>query len=273
MVIVEKHTLTNYISGRGIEIGGLENRLKLKSGKAQVLYVDLCDRQGLIKQNPETPPENIFQPDIVASAEDLYPISTASMDFVIACHVLEHIPNPLKALKDIHRVLKRYGILYLSIPDKRYTFDRERPVTPLSHVIKDYEEGTIVDNCIDHYREWIDFVESRRNNPVAKTVDEAKRYRIHFHVWVPDSILEILEHMGKNLDAQFSLLDYYYKEGDAEVVCILKKSKSSSAAFIRPMKERYSLIRIILHKIIVFLNLFLDIISLKNSLKRLQRRL
>jgi ubiquinone/menaquinone biosynthesis C-methylase UbiE len=210
MSLFEKHNLAKYISGRGVEIGALDNPLKVKLGSTHILYMDMTDRDGLIKQNPETAPEKITQPDLIASAEDPIPIETGSMDFVIACHMLEHLPNPLKALKEIYRVLKPGGILYLSVPDKRYTFDSERQVTPLSHVQKDYEEEATVDTCVDHYKEWVDFVESRKKKPIVKTVNEAKQYRIHFHVWVPDSIPEMFKFMAKNLDSPFSLTDYYY---------------------------------------------------------------
>ena len=32
------------------------------------------------------------------------------------------------------------SILYLAVPDKRYTFDADRPVTPTDHVLRDYQE-------------------------------------------------------------------------------------------------------------------------------------
>lgn len=34
------------------------------------------------------------------------------------------------------------GLLILLIPDPRCTFDHQRPVTPLSHLIEDYEQNT-----------------------------------------------------------------------------------------------------------------------------------
>ena len=94
----------------------------------------------MIKHNPTVLPEDIKDPDIVASATDLDVIADESVDFVIANQILEHLPNPIKAITEFHRVLKIGGVLYLSIPDKRYTIDKERPITPVSHVIDDYKK-------------------------------------------------------------------------------------------------------------------------------------
>ena len=40
-----------------------------------------------------------------------------------------------------YRVLKPGGIVYAVVPDKRYTWDRERPDTPMEHMIEDFRNG------------------------------------------------------------------------------------------------------------------------------------
>jgi ubiquinone/menaquinone biosynthesis C-methylase UbiE len=64
-----------------------------------------------------------------------------SQDFVIANHVLEHVEDPLRALKSVSRVLHARGVAYLALPDKRFTFDKDRQITSLDHVIKDHRDG------------------------------------------------------------------------------------------------------------------------------------
>jgi SAM-dependent methyltransferase len=58
-------------------------------------------------------------------------VEDASYDFVLASHVLEHCANPLKVLQEWRRVLKPSGVLFMVLPDRRFTFDHRRPVTPL----------------------------------------------------------------------------------------------------------------------------------------------
>jgi SAM-dependent methyltransferase len=54
-------------------------------------------------------------PDVVGSATDI-PLGDASFDTVVSTEVLEHVPDPLKALREMHRVLKPGGHLILSTP-------------------------------------------------------------------------------------------------------------------------------------------------------------
>jgi len=54
-------------------------------------------------------------PDVVGSATDI-PLADASFDTVVCTEVLEHVADPLKALREMHRVLKPGGHLILTTP-------------------------------------------------------------------------------------------------------------------------------------------------------------
>lgn len=60
--------------------------------------------------SPET------QADIVQSLESTLPLDDGSVDLVIASEVLEHIYNSDFVLREIERVLKKNGLLYVSTP-------------------------------------------------------------------------------------------------------------------------------------------------------------
>ncbi len=55
------------------------------------------------------------RPDIIASALSL-PLDNESFDTVVSTELLEHVPDPLRALREMHRVLKPGGYLILSTP-------------------------------------------------------------------------------------------------------------------------------------------------------------
>jgi len=60
-----------------------------------------------------------FKPDVhVEDATNLNVFASQSMDFVFSSHLLEHIENTQKALKEWWRVLKVGGYLVLYLPDK-----------------------------------------------------------------------------------------------------------------------------------------------------------
>ncbi len=52
----------------------------------------------------------------VASAQDL-PFQSASFGVVIIKHIVEHLPDPPQALREIHRVLEPDGLLVLATPN------------------------------------------------------------------------------------------------------------------------------------------------------------
>ena len=54
--------------------------------------------------------------DITGNADDL-PLKDESLDYIIAAHILEHLLDPISALAEWKRVLKKGGSLYMSMPD------------------------------------------------------------------------------------------------------------------------------------------------------------
>ncbi|MGH2396945.1 MAG: class I SAM-dependent methyltransferase, partial [bacterium] len=56
-----------------------------------------------------------FKPQVVGDARAL-PFLDASVDAVVMCEVLEHLPDPRRALEEAYRVLKPRGRLCGSVP-------------------------------------------------------------------------------------------------------------------------------------------------------------
>lgn len=77
----------------------------------------------------------------ISEATDLSLIPNSKYDFIISSNCLEHIANPLKAIEEWIRVLKKEGLLFLVLPNKEYCFDHKRSVTEFSHLLKDYQNN------------------------------------------------------------------------------------------------------------------------------------
>jgi hypothetical protein len=91
------------------------------------------------------------------------------------------------------RVLRPGGILFLTLPDKRATFDRDRPVTSLAHLRSDHERGPH-GSQLDHYDEWVRIVEKvTGEEAIQKRIENllSQDYSIHFHVWTFREMLEL----------------------------------------------------------------------------------
>jgi ubiquinone/menaquinone biosynthesis C-methylase UbiE len=128
---------------RGIEIGGsLHNPFNFPF-KQNVDYTDSTDT--LFKQEEIKRTGGTLPVDIVAFADDL-PFTNETLSYLIASHVFEHQPNPIRALAEWYRVLRPGGVLYLVIPFRHAApEDRSQPLTTLGHIINDFFDGESVD--------------------------------------------------------------------------------------------------------------------------------
>ncbi len=141
----------------GLEIGGsAHNPFGLKTRN-----VDYLDGLTVFKQGEVDVCGEALPVDILAPGDDL-PLDDSSVDFVISSHCIEHFPDPIKALKEWHRVVRSGGYLYVIAPHKERTFDRDRTRTPLAELIRRHETGAdLPDPDAAHCSVWItqDFVE------------------------------------------------------------------------------------------------------------------
>lgn len=56
-----------------------------------------------------------YNPDIIGDIQNL-PFLDNSQDAIICIAVLEHVPNPIKACQELHRVLKKGGYCFVYVP-------------------------------------------------------------------------------------------------------------------------------------------------------------
>jgi SAM-dependent methyltransferase len=188
------------LQGRGIELGPLNRPLPTHPGM-QMSYVDRADQATLQREFPKIA-HHIPRVDILDDAETLDTVAPASFDFLVAAHVIEHMRNPIGALLNWLRVVRDGGQIYLVVPDKRRMFDERRVRTTLEHVVLDYREPS-ADRDFDHYLDYAGFVHHKTGDDA---IAEAHRLRdtgfsIHFHVFLPQDVVRMVEWIGANLAA------------------------------------------------------------------------
>ncbi len=135
----------------GVEIGAL-NRPAVTRDDADVRYLDHVDTAGLRRKYHDDPAVDVSQIVDVDHVWQGEPLSTvigddARLDFFVASHVIEHVPNLIGWLNEVHGVLRPGGRLLLIVPDKRFTFDARRRCTELTDVIEDYLEDRRRPSC------------------------------------------------------------------------------------------------------------------------------
>lgn len=130
---------------------------------------------------------------------DKIPYENKSFDFVLSEHVLEHISNPIKAIKEWLRVTKSGGHIFLFLPHKERTNDCHRLTTTLEHLIEDEKNDVSFDDST-HFNDWIENVVNKGLMPDHyKHIDKEellKTASIHHHVWTEKEIIELLEYLN-----------------------------------------------------------------------------
>lgn len=220
---MRREVARTYLRGQGVEIGALHRPLAVPKG-VKVSYVDRASVPELRRQYPEFKGLPFAPVHILSDGQTLEGIPDASQDFVIANHVIEHMEDPILALKNWLRVLRPRGVIYLVLPDKRFTFDAPRDVTSIEHMLKDHHEGPHVSRA-DHYRDWakkVDRVTPEHVELHAQDL-EKRKVSIHYHVWDTPAFTRFLLHAQAELHLPFEI--ELLRQNRHETVFILSKAE------------------------------------------------
>jgi len=216
-------TSKRWIMGSGIEIGPLHKPLYYRKENATVKYVDRLGEKELRQQYPELKDLEITTPDYIDDGEVLNSQENNSLDFIIANHMIEHCKNPIKTIQNHLEKLKLGGILYYTIPNKEFTFDKKRKLTTIKHLVDDYYEKNNHDRhffeCVKDSEGYTDPKQIKTR--VKKLMD--MNYSIHCHVWNKHSLIEFFLFLTtfEQLKDRFEM-ELVVSNGE-EIIVILRK--------------------------------------------------
>ncbi|HVW01798.1 MAG TPA: methyltransferase domain-containing protein [Planctomycetaceae bacterium] len=173
----------------------------------------------------------------VCEATDLHEIANQTYDFVVSSHTLEHIANPLRALEEWLRVLKDGGLLVIVVPHRDGTFDHRREITPLDHMVEDYDRSTREDD-LTHLDEILKLHDLERDPPAGEFEAFGERSRenlhyrcLHHHVFSTRSLIMLLNYAGIQLLHVEALLPYH-------IIAVARKGgfgrRTDNSRFLRP---------------------------------------
>lgn len=143
--IILRHINKN---GQGIEIGPSYNPIAPKKAGFNVSIIDHVSREELVAKytGHNVNVDNIEEVDFVWQGEKYSELTGKNKyyDWIVASHVIEHTPDLVGFLNNCDAILKDDGVISLAVPDKRYCFDRLRPITGLAKIIDShYQNATI----------------------------------------------------------------------------------------------------------------------------------
>lgn len=205
----------------GLEIGALCNPV-VPRHLGEIRYVDYADTAFLRKRyanDPAVDVDKIVDVDFIWGREGLEEITGGGkFDYIVASHVIEHVPDLVTWLKELRSVLKPGGTIRLAVPDRRYTFDILRAESRMSDVLAAFVQkarrplpAALIDHvlnvaAVDATAAWNGTLETsriRRQHGVADALNVARDslengtyHDVHCWVFTPRSFIELFEQMA-----------------------------------------------------------------------------
>jgi SAM-dependent methyltransferase len=193
--------MVSRLFGRGLEFGAGSAPLPLPLD-CDVKYADFLPPEEVRARKAKAATPDFVRLDYVMGIEDPYLVPDDSLDFVIASHVIEHVRNPLRALREVHGKLRAGGRLVLIVPDMQRTFDRRRPMTSLAHLILDFESPDPARDR-EHYIEFFWNVYRIGDRTSRQRKHSRKFFERAYGITAPDIATCIQKAVGLQADAHF----------------------------------------------------------------------
>jgi len=196
-------TMREYVAaqlkGIGLEVGAATSPFPVPIG-CKVLYGDRIPHEQLVASlYPGQVEFELVRSDLITDFGDFNGIADQSLDFIIGCHVIEHVFDPIGTLINAYRALRLGGMLVLVIPDRDRTFDRRRPLTELDHLLIDHEQPD-PQRDYGHYEEFYRLAFKTPSDQLRSKVEHQFRCRgdLHVHVWNYQTFMEMIAYVNKN---------------------------------------------------------------------------
>ena len=245
---------------RGLEIGALAAPI-ITRDMGPVEYVDRTSTEDLRKwyaPNTEVDTSKIVEVDHVWGEQTLAEcVGGRKYDYVVASHVIEHVPDLLGWLVEISAVLKDGGIAAFAVPDKRATFDILRRTSTDAEMVDAYVAGLRRPNSrqiFDHFMGFRDLgsepIASGRLTPAEVPSQHDAKDLLKFcqrtlvngdyidtHCWVftPDTFLDAMDLANRLGILPFEIGAYHpTEEGSHEFFVSLRRLPDE----MTPFKQR-----------------------------------
>lgn len=238
----------------GIEIGPLASPVVSKQ-EGKIYYVDYADAEFLrnrYKDDPNVDTSKIVFIDAIWGEQSLKDaIGSKAVDYVIASHVVEHVPDLVTWLDELHSVLLPGGQVRLVVPDKRYTFDYLRQTSRLSDILTAYvararvpQPHEIFDYClnkvtIDTSAAWRNEIDTTKLTKdftfagamwlVHDVINNGTYHDLHCWVFTPHSFATICYQLAEVDLLKFTCEHFVDTEyGELEFFVALKASSNKA---------------------------------------------
>jgi hypothetical protein len=145
------------------------------------------------------------------------------LSFFIANHVFEHLPNPAAFLVTVSQIIKRGGVLMLTIPDAEKIYDKSRPRCTLADLIVASVDSSLHHSKILEYLVHVEKVTepvalSAAKHKILETVDDP-------HLWTFDqtTFVPLLGDIFDHFKLPFRVKKSCYNAPFEEIIAFIEK--------------------------------------------------
>lgn len=169
--------------------------------------LDTLDFRERTLWSEDSRPGPVVRGRLIGEAGHLKGIDDGAYDALLASHVLEHIADPLGALGEWRRVVRKGGFILLVVPHYEGTFDHRRSVTSLEHLRADAKHATGEDD-LSHLPEIVELHDLERDPGALNSEHFEQRCRdnlatrgMHHHVFDSLAVANMCREAGLELRA------------------------------------------------------------------------
>jgi SAM-dependent methyltransferase len=141
----------------------------------------------------------LVQADLIVDITKMQAFAKESLDFIIASHVIEHVPDPFAVFAAAARTLRPHGSLMLIVPDQRRTFDARRQTTSIARLAAEHFEGDASASLASYVEMALDVEDLPLMTALARARERhAARQDTHLHTFTFESFTRLARLAAQN---------------------------------------------------------------------------
>lgn len=219
--IYRKKFLTDLFAGKyGVEIGGpsavFKNNIYKVSSKCDGINYSADTVWWKNESNCYSYKDQKLGEVIISDAVNLAEIEDEKYDFCISSNNLEHIANPLKAIKEQKRIVKTNGLILTIVPMKDKCFDHNREFTDFNHLLDDYirdvseDDMTHLDEIMEKHDFDMDPACGGKEKFAQRALKNFENRCLHQHVFCTETLVNMYNYLDINVLTCGRLSRNYY---------------------------------------------------------------
>jgi len=201
-----KDILLSIISNKkGVEIGGPSHSSALDIYKNAEIIDNVIFNKNTVWSN-HTEKYNYYANKsgkvIINDAVDIFSIMDETYDFCFSSHCLEHIANPLKAISEWLRIIKKEGYCIIIVPEKSLCFDHNRDLSNFETLLTQYNNNvsekdlsTLPEILLKHDLS-MDIPAGNFEQFKKRSLDNYNNRCLHHYVYSPKLLSQIAEYFN-----------------------------------------------------------------------------